>query len=67
MAALPIEHRELFWSSIWDLPNDPDMLKEHDIDAIYGNVVYTKLEEGLIYVFKINPTGQVFIEVVPDM
>ncbi len=67
LAALPIEHRELFWSSIWDLANDPDMLKEHDIDAIYGNVVYTKLEEGLIYVFKINPTGQVFIEVVPDM
>ena len=67
LAALPIEHRELFWSSIWDLANDPDMLKEHDIDAIYGNVVYTKVEEGLIYVFKINATGQVFTDVVPDM
>ena len=67
LAALPIEHRELFWSSIWDLANDPEMLKDHDIDAIYGNVVYSKLEEGLIYVFKISPTGQVFIEVVPDM
>ncbi|MBN2269748.1 MAG: hypothetical protein JXN61_03985 [Sedimentisphaerales bacterium] len=67
LAALPIEQRELFWSSIWDLANDPEMLKEHDIEAIYGNVVYSKLEEGLIYVFKITPTGQVFIEVVPDM
>jgi len=33
----------------------------------YGNAVYSRLEEGLIYVFKITPTGQVFIEVVPDM
>jgi hypothetical protein len=67
LAALPIEHRELFWSSIWNLANDPEMLKEHDIDAIYGNVVYSRLQEGLIYVFKISPAGQVFIEVVPDM
>lgn len=67
LAALPIEHRELFWSSIWELANDREMLKEHDIDAIYGNVIYTKVEEGLIYVFKINATGQVFTDVVPDM
>ncbi len=67
LAALPIEHRELFWSSIWDLANDAETLKEHDIDAIYGNVIYFKAEEGLIYVFKISPTGQVFKEVVPDM
>ena len=67
LEALPIEHRELFWSNIWDLANNPKMLEEYDIDAIYGNVVYSRLQEGLIYVFKISPTGQVFIEVVPDM
>jgi len=67
LAALPIEHRELFWTSIWDLANAPEMLAEHDIRAIYGNVVYQKIREGLIYVFKISPAGQVFIEVVPDM
>jgi hypothetical protein len=42
-------------------------LKEHDIEAIYGNAVYSKLREGLIYIFKINPTGQVYPEVVPDI
>lgn len=67
LAALPIEHRALFWTSIWDLANDPEMLAQHDIRAIYGNVVYQKIREGLIYVFKISPAGQVFIEVVPDM
>jgi hypothetical protein len=67
LKALPIEHRELFWTSIWDLANDPEMLAEHDIRAIYGNVVYQKIRAGLIYVFKISPAGQVFIEVVPDM
>lgn len=67
LPALPLEQRHLFWSSIWDLANDPEKLKEHDIEAIYGNVVYFRLREGLIYVFKISPTGQVYPEVVPDM
>ena len=67
LAALPIEHRELFWTSIWDLANDPEMLGEHDIRAIHGSVVYQKIREGLIYVFKIDPKGQIIIEVVPDM
>jgi hypothetical protein len=67
LAALPLVQRHLFWSNIWDLANDPEKLKEHDIEAIYGNVVYFRLREGLIYVFKISPTGQVHREVVPDM
>jgi cell division protein FtsB len=53
LQALPIKQRELFWSSIWELAND--------------NVVYSKLREGLIYVFKISPTGQLYPEVIPDM
>jgi cell division protein FtsB len=67
LAALPIKQRQLFWSSIWDLANDPEKLKEYDIKAIYGNVVYTRLREGLIYVFKISSTGQVYPEIIPDM
>ncbi len=67
LKALPIKQRQMFWSNIWDLANDPDKLKEHDIEAIYGNVVYSRLREGLIYVFKVSPTGQVYPEVVPDM
>jgi hypothetical protein len=65
--ALPIEQREMFWSSIWDLANDPEKLAEHDVDAIYGNAVYSKLREGLIYIFKISSTGQVYPETVPDI
>lgn len=64
---LPVKQKQLFWSNIWDLANNPDKLKNHDIEAIYGNAVYSRLRMGLIYVFKINPTGQVYPEVVPDI
>ncbi|MHC4624356.1 MAG: hypothetical protein ACYS4W_10705 [Planctomycetota bacterium] len=67
LQVLPLQQRQLFWSNIWDLANDPEKLKQYDIKAIYGNVVYSRLRQGLIYVFKISPTGQVYPEVVPDM
>ncbi len=67
LEVLPVKQKQLFWSNIWDLANNPDKLKKHDIEAIYGNAVYSKLRKGLIYVFKINPTGQVYPEVVPDI
>ncbi len=64
---LPIDKRHMFWSNIWDLANDTEKLTAYDIEAIYGNAVYGKLRKGLIYVFKINSTGQVYPEVVPDI
>jgi len=67
LQALPIQQQNLFWTEIWDLANNLDKLKQHDIKAIYGNAVYRKLREGLIYVFKIRPTGELSVEVVPDM
>jgi len=67
LEALPIEHRKMFWSEIWELANDTEKLAEFDIEAIYGNAVYWKLREGLIYVFKINSSGQVYPEIVPDI
>lgn len=67
LEALPIKQKQMFWSNIWDLASDPEKLKQHDIEAIYGNVVYSRLRKGLIYVFKVSPTGQVYPEVVPDM
>lgn len=67
LEALPIPHRQLFWSSIWELANDPERLHEYGIRAIYGSAVYQPLKEGLIYVFKISPTGQFYPEAVPDM
>jgi len=67
LALLSEKQQELFWSNIWDLANNPDKLREYDIKAIYGNVVYSRLRKGLIYVFKISSVGQVYPEVVPDM
>ena len=67
LARLPIKHREMFWSNIWDLANDKNKLNEYGITAIYGSVVYSQLKEGLIYVFRISPTGQLYDEVVPDI
>lgn len=55
-----------FWEQIWRLANDPAALEEHQIKAIYGNVVYRKVRPGLIYVFKIGAQGQVYPEVIPD-
>jgi hypothetical protein len=64
---LPAGHRNVFWEHIWDLAENPEALKEYDIDAVYGNVVYTRLRPGLIYVFQINPSGQVWPLVVPEL
>lgn len=64
---LPVDDREMFWDAIWNLSNDPDALKKHDIKAVYGNAVYKKLRPGLIYVFKISPSGHVYPETVPDL
>jgi hypothetical protein len=64
---LPLKDREFFWSSIWELANDPYQLAQYDIEAIYGNVTYTKLKKGLVYVFRITATGQVYPEVIPEI
>lgn len=64
---LRTKDKETFWDAMWCLSNDPDALNKHGIRAIYGNVVYKKLKPGVIYVFKISPTGQLYPETVPDM
>jgi hypothetical protein len=67
MSRLSIKQREMFWSNIWDLANDLKKLQQYGITAIYGNDVYSRLQTGVIYVFKISSTGQFYIETVPDM
>ena len=67
MKKLSLRDREMFWSAVWDLSNEPERLRDYGLQAIFGNVVYTKLRPGLIYIFKIDATGQVSPEVVPDM
>jgi hypothetical protein len=64
---LPAGHRNVFWEHIWDLTENPEALKEYDIEAVYGNVVYTRLRPGLIYVFQITSSGQVWPQVVPEL
>ncbi|MGE4490639.1 MAG: hypothetical protein AB7E95_13950 [Kiritimatiellales bacterium] len=67
LSRLRMKDQKTFWSAIWDLANDPEALQQHGIKAIYGNAVYKKLRPGLIYVFKISPTGQLIPETVPDL
>jgi len=66
-AKLPIKEQQVFWSGIWDLANDPEKLQQYGIRAIYGNAVYSKLRKGVIYVFKISQTGQLYPEIIPDI
>ncbi|MCZ6673964.1 MAG: hypothetical protein O7C75_13620 [Verrucomicrobia bacterium] len=67
LAQLPVKKRELFWSEIWDLAHDKRRLSEYGIEAVFGSSVYTELRPGLIYIFKISATGQVYPEVIPDL
>jgi len=64
---LAVKERDLFWTNIWELANEPDKLKEYDIEAIYGNVVYSRLKKGFIYVFKITASGQLYPEIIREM
>jgi hypothetical protein len=63
---LPVKNRQVFWSSIWELANTPDKLKQYGITAIYGTVTYTQLRQGLIYIFRLTSTGQLYPEVIPE-
>ncbi|MDK2857013.1 MAG: hypothetical protein PWQ29_627 [Verrucomicrobiota bacterium] len=64
---LRLPEQKMFWSAVWELANDPEALQQDGIKAIYGNAVYKKLKPGLIYVFKISSSGQVYPETVPDL
>jgi hypothetical protein len=64
---LPVEQRTMFWDAIWSLANHPGRLAEYDIQAVYGNAVYTRMKPGLIYVFRIGATGDFYVESVPDL
>jgi hypothetical protein len=66
-ARLSLRDRNLFWEEIWALSDDPERLRAAGVRAIYGNVVYKRLQPGLIYIFRIDATGGVFPEVVPAL
>ena len=64
---LPLRDRKLFWSEIWQLADNRDRLQQAGVRAVFGNVTYRELRPGYIYVFKINNTGGIFVEAVPDL
>ena len=64
---LNIRDKTLFWKEIWQLADDKERLAEYGVSAIYGNVVYRKVQPGLVYVFKISATGSLYPEVIPDL
>ncbi len=64
---VPEREGEMFWSEIWALANNPDRLKEAGITAVYGNVLYQKLEPGRVYIFKIKNTGDSYVETMMDL
>ena len=64
---LDVKDKTLFWEEIWKLADDKERLAEHGITAIYGNVVYRKVRPGLVYVFKISSTGNLYPEAIPDL
>ncbi len=63
---LKLSEQQTLWDGIWSLSNDPQALSEYGIQAIYGNAVYKQLRPGLVYIFKIDPSGNVFPETIPD-
>ena len=64
---LRAKDQKTFWAAVWELANDPQKLSKLGVQAMYGNVVYSQLKPGVIYVFKISNTGQVYPETVPEM
>lgn len=64
---LSIEDRNLFWSEIWNLSNNPKRLEKMGVKAIYGNDLYCQLKPGLIYIFKVTAAGTLSPEIIPDL
>ena len=67
LARLPVKDRNLFWSEIWSLSDDPERLAAAGIKAIYGNVIYKRLQPGRLYLFRIKDTGELYPDSVPDL
>lgn len=62
--ALRIKDRDIFWQAIWDLANEPAYLSQYGIKAVFGNAIYTRILTDRVYYFKINPSGQIYIDIV---
>ncbi len=64
---LSLDERQQFWDAIWGLSNNLNRLQNQGIQALFGNVVYKQLRPGLIYIFKINNSGSIYPEMIPEL
>ena len=62
--SLHIKNRDIFWKAIWDLANNTAQLSNYGIEGVYGNAIYTRMQPGKVYLFKISSTGQIYPETV---
>lgn len=62
--SLHLRDRDIFWNAIWKLANDPTHLSQYGIHAVFGNAIYTRMQPGKVYLFKISATGQIYPEIV---
>jgi hypothetical protein len=62
--SLQLKNRDIFWEAIWDLANDTTRLNDYGVEAVFGNAIYTRMEPGKVYLFKISATGQIYPEIV---
>lgn len=62
--ALRLQDRDIFWEAIWELANDNQQLRSYGVQAVFGNAIYTRMEPGKVYLFKISATGQIYPETV---
>ena len=62
--SLHLKDRDIFWEAIWDLANDTNSLNNYGVKAVFGNAIYTRMQPGKVYLFKISTTGQIYPEIV---
>ncbi len=62
--SLHLKNRDVFWQSIWELANDSTRLSQYGLQAVFGNAIYTRMQLGKVYLFKISATGQIYPETV---
>lgn len=66
-AKLSVKNRNMFWTEIWRLSDDPERLNRSGVQAVYGNAVYKKVKPGLIYRFKLDASGAFYPDTMPDL
>ena len=62
--SLHLKNRDIFWEAIWELANDPTRLSDYGVQAVFGNAIYTRMQPGKVYIFKISASGQIYPDIV---